>query len=327
MKISTGKLKFLIVSILKFFMAIFLLGIVFFGIVSTDAVAEIETSFLYNLSNFDGPVPFNWAKIQVDEDRNEIYVADTRGGEIRIFNENGMEIYRFGDDGSLGTILDVAVKNDGNILVLSRKTAKTSVVLCNFKGVPISTLELIKLPPDYSDFSPNRMVYKHEQLYLLNKGSLKLAVTDPTGIFKTGYDIGSLINVEEEKRAATEIGGFSVDRKKNMLFTVPVLFSAFKLTPDGKITGFGRPGSAPGRFGIVGGIVADDKGYYYVADRLKSVVIVFDKDLKFQTEFGYRGIKPDNLIGPRNLELDKKGKLYVSQLSSRGISVFKIIYK
>jgi len=73
--------------------------------------------------------------------------------------------------------------------------------------------------------------------------------------------------------------------------------------------------------------VADDQGYYYVADRLKSVVLIFDKDFNFQTEFGYRGFKPQNLIGPRNLGLDQNGRLYVSQLSNRGVSVFKITYK
>jgi hypothetical protein len=76
----------------------------------------------------------------------------------------------------------------------------------------------------------------------------------------------------------------------------------------------------------VGGIVADERGNYYVADRLRCVVLIFDKDFRFQKEFGYRGANPENLIGPRNLVLDTGGRLYVSQLRSRGVSVFKINY-
>jgi len=87
---------------------------------------------------------------------------------------------------------------------------------------------------------------------------------------------------------------------------------------------FGVSGSGPGRFGVVGGIVADEMGYTYVADRLKSVVLIFDGDFKFMKEFGYRGPGPDNLVGPKYLALDAQGKLYVSQLKDRGISVFKI---
>ena len=64
-----------------------------------------------------------------------------------------------------------------------------------------------------------------------------------------------------------------------------------------------------------------------MADRLKSAVLIFDRDFQFQLEFGYRGIRPENLIGPRNLALDAKGRLYVSQLGGRGISVFKITHK
>ena len=68
---------------------------------AAQAIAEVHPSFLYKLSDFDGPIAFKSAQIEVDNQRKEIYVADTRQGEIRIFNTNGMEVYRFGDDGSI----------------------------------------------------------------------------------------------------------------------------------------------------------------------------------------------------------------------------------
>lgn len=309
---------------LLFLVAPFLFGIMFFGAISIDVMAAVETSFLYNLSNFTGPIPFSWANISIDEERNEIYVVDPRERDIRVFNDQGMEIYRFSDDGSLGTVVDVAVKSDGNILVLSRRSRKSSVILCNFRGEPLSEVEFKNLPLDFSNFSPDRMNYREGRLYLLDEGSMRIAVTDADGLFRNGYDLGSLLDVEEKKKGDTDIGGFSVDREGNMLFTIPVFFSAYRLSPYGKITGFGRPGSAPGRFGLVGGIVADKMGNYYVADRLKCVVLIFDKDFRFLKEFGYRGFRPENLIGPKNLALDARGRLYVSQLRSRGISVFRV---
>ena len=104
------------------------------GMVCAPALAEVETNFLFSLSNFGGRIPFNWANVAVDKARNEIYVADARLGEIRIFNKKGMEIYRFGDDGNFDTIVDVAVKSDGGILVLSRSMDTHFITLCNFKG-------------------------------------------------------------------------------------------------------------------------------------------------------------------------------------------------
>jgi hypothetical protein len=296
------------------------------GTLSIQALAGVETSYLYNLSNFSGPIPFNWSNIHVDRERNEIYVVDPRAADVRVFNEKGMEIYRFGDDGSLGTVLDVAVESNGNILVLSRGVGKSSIIRCDFRGQALAEVELKNLSDVFSDFSPNRMAYRQNKLYLLDSNRKKIAVADTSGFIHKEYNLYDLLKLEEKKRAQTDVGGFSVDRNGNMLFTIPSLFSAFKLSPDEKIASFGRPGSAPGRFGVVGGIVADDKGYYYVADRLRCVVLIFDRDFKFQKEFGYRGSRPHNFIGPRNLSVGNKGRLYISQVNSRGISVFKITY-
>jgi DNA-binding beta-propeller fold protein YncE len=238
-----------------------------------------------------------------------------------------MEVYRFGDDWSLGMVMDAAVRNDGNILVLARTNSRPSIVICNFRGELLADLGLQGFPPDFADFSPTDMFYRNGRLYLLHNDSLRLVVTDSNGFFLTGYDLGAMLEIDESKRNVTQIGGFSVDRAGNIFFTVPVLFSAFKLSADGKLATFGKPGSAPGRFNVVGGIVADDQGYIYVADRLKSAVLIFDQNFKFVNEFGYRGRRPHNLIGPNDLGLDAEGRLYVSQLASIGVSVFQITYK
>jgi DNA-binding beta-propeller fold protein YncE len=323
MRSIPGKIKFPILTALKLTAA----SILIMATGVTRLQAEVQTSFLYRLSNFSGPVPSNWAKLSIDEEREEIYVTDSQAGIIRIYNDRGMEVYRFGDDWSLGMVLAAVVRNDGNILVLTRRDSRPSIVICNFRGEYLLDFDLQDFPPDFSGFSPTGMAYRYGRLYLLDNNSLRLAVTDSNGFFLTGYDLGALLQIDEKNRNATQIGGFSVDRAGDIFFTVPVLFSAFKLSTDGKLASFGKPGSAPGRFNVVGGIVTDDQGYIYVADRLKSAVLIFDKDFKFINEFGYRGRKPYNLIAPNDLSLDAEGRLYVSQLASIGVSVFKITYK
>jgi DNA-binding beta-propeller fold protein YncE len=323
MRSIPGKIKFPILTALKLAAA----SILIMAPGVTRLQAEVQTSFLYRLSNFSGPVPSNWAKLSIDEEREEIYVTDSQAGIIRIYNDRGMEVYRFGDDWSLGMVLAAVVRNDGNILVLTRRDSRPSIVICNFRGEYLLDFDLQDFPPDFSGFSPTSMAYRYGRLYLLDNNSLRLAVTDSNGFFLTGYDLGALLQIDEKNRNATQIGGFSVDRAGDIFFTVPVLFSAFKLSTDGKLASFGKPGSAPGRFNVVGGIVTDDQGYIYVADRLKSAVLIFDKDFKFINEFGYRGRKPYNLIAPNDLSLDAEGRLYVSQLASIGVSVFKITYK
>jgi DNA-binding beta-propeller fold protein YncE len=57
------------------------------------------------------------------------------------------------------------------------------------------------------------------------------------------------------------------------------------------------------------------------------VVLVFDKNLEFQTEFGGRGGQPGNLIVPNDMDIDSSGRLYVAQAGNRGVSVFSVSHK
>jgi hypothetical protein len=323
MKIYFNNSDYLPLSKLIITLLVCILSVGFF---IKNASAALEASFLYHLSDFSGPIPYNWANVQVDIERNEVYVIDSTGSDITVYNDKGMEVYRFNENLKLRKAYDLAVKEDGNIFLVSLTGHKVSTFVCDFRGKIISELEFKNLPPEFSGFAPNRIAYRNGLLYGLNIFSGRIVVADENGIFRSGYDLYSLLEIEEEEILNTRISGFNVDYEGNMLFTIPVLFRAFRLSLDGELKGFGRPGGSPGGFNIVAGIAADARGFYYVSDRLKSAVIIFDRNLRFVKEFGYRGSRPENLIGPNDLEIDAEGRLYVSQLRSRGISVFKITY-
>ena len=309
-----------------------LLAILFLMAYSASVWAEVKASYLYNLSSFTGPIPYSWVELSIDKEKNEVYVCNGSDRSVRIFNENGMEIYNFGEDSDLGNIniTHLAVDKDGTILLLSYKYdvkgTSYSIIRCNFRGEVVSRFEPQNLPSDFSGFSPSRIIYKEGRLYLVDKNLMKVAVIDMSGAYLGGYDLAALLRFDEKKRRDTGIVGFDVDKEGNIFFTIPVIFQAFKLSPDGKITAFGQRGSAPGRFNIVGGIATDDKGYLYLTDTLRCVVMIFDKDFKFLREFGYRGYRPGNLIAPMELTVDNKGRIYVSQSARRGVSVFQVKY-
>ena len=307
-------------------------AIAFLVLLSSPGKSQaIKGSFLYTLSNFTGTLPYNWVRTYADKVNNEIYVINPSDGSVRIFNENGMEIFRFGEDGSLGGIYDVAVNKEGNLLILSFNTQGTgpkySIIRCNYRGEPISNIEMKNLPPEFSNFMPSRLIYREGLLYLPSPGQMKVLVIDENGNFKDSYDLAALLELDEKKKSETDFFGFSVDRDGNMYFTIPMFFKAYKVSPDRNLTYFGRKGSQAGRFGVISGIVTDDQGYIYIADTLRCVVMIFDKDFKFQTEFGYRGFRPGNLIAPRELEVDGNGKIYITQTRKRGVSVYKIDYQ
>jgi DNA-binding beta-propeller fold protein YncE len=64
-----------------------------------------------------------------------------------------------------------------------------------------------------------------------------------------------------------------------------------------------------------------------VVDRLKSAVMVFDKNFNFLVQFGSRGLRPDGLIVPDDIAIDSNDRIYVTQGRKRGVSVFKLTYK
>lgn len=295
---------------------------------SFSAQAAAKGSFLYNLSDFTGTIPYAWPRVVVDKERNEIYVLYQN--TVRVFNEFGMEIYRFGDDLDLGHIVDVAVDNSGDILLLTYKQSEGQpigeIIHCNYRGEPKSKIELRNIPSQFSKFSPSRMVYQDGSIYLASFMELNIVVADHQGNFKKGYDLFSLLELEEKDRGNVEIWGFSVDREGNILFTVPSLFKACILSPDGKLDWFGKPGSASGKFNIVAGIVRDSKGNYLVVDKLKCAVMVFDQNFKFISQFSERGYKPGYLIAPDDIAIDNGDRIFVTQTARRGVSVFRLVY-
>lgn len=290
--------------------------------------ASVKGGYLYTLSNFTGPIPYDRSRLTADKDRNEIYVLYQNS--VRLFNESGMEIYQFGDDLGLGQILDTAVDEHGDILLLAYEDSRGQIVRCNYRGEPKSRIELKNVPGDlygfFSDFSPNRMVYQGGNIYLLSQMGMKIVVADREGNFKKGFDLIALLDLEENDRGNTEVRGFSVDKDGNILMTIPVLFSAYILSPDGKIRSFGRPGSAPGKFNIATGIVRDGRGNYLVVDALKAAVMVFDKGFNFVTQFGSYGYKPGKLVFPEDIIIDNRDRAYVTQAGKRGVSVFQLTY-
>jgi hypothetical protein len=294
---------------------------------STNAGATINASYLYTFSDFTGRIPFTWPGLSSDQERGEIYVINQ--GIVSIFNSVGMEIYRFGNDRDLGNITDVSVEKDGNILVLSSRWDSSGIVVsvlrCNYRGVLKDKVELKGLPKEYSQLRPNRLVYRNGKIYLADFLARKIVVTDANGTFIDGYDVGALLFKDDKPDSKNEMVGFNVDRDGKMLFTVPTLFTAFRVSLDHKVESFGSPGNTGGKFNVVGGIASDDKGFIYVADILKSVIMVYDKNFNFQMQFGHRGTDRGSLVAPEQVEV-MNDKIFVNQAKNLGVSVFRISY-
>jgi hypothetical protein len=309
-----------------------LFAIAFLVFSSAAAKAQpVKGIFLYNLSNFTGTISFSWPRVFIDQQRSEIYVIYQN--LIRVFNQTGMEIYRFGYELDLGAIVDLALDRDGNILLLSQRWSRTAdrvgyeITRCNYRGEPKSKIEIKNLPPQYSNFLPDRMIYRGGNLYLASLPTMVVIVADVNGAFEEVYDILPLLELDEKEKQDAMMEGFTIDREGNFLFTIPPLFRAYRITPERKVTYFGKPGGAPGRFNIVAGIATDSRGNILVVDKLKCAIMVYDKNFNFLDQFGSRGWRPGFLIAPEDIAVDSQDRVYVTQAGKKGVSVFKIVYR
>ena len=284
------------------------------------ALCAVRASFLYALSDPAVRLDFGSSDLSWDRTASELYVTAPRA--VVVFSDSGMMVHSFTGDSSAGAPISIAPLEDGTMVILTVADQRTALWRCNFRGDPVSRIEL---PGDVADFGGNRIGVAGGKIYLANLSTIQVLVIGLDGRKQAFFDFGTQLGFDGAKRADNDMRGFSVDGAGNMYFTIPTQFSAFVASPEGRLRSFGTRGSSPGKFSVVAGIAADDDGHLYVTDILRAVVMVFDKDFRFLGEFGYRGSGPENLVGPSAVAVGN-GRVYVSQ-STGSVKVFGVQFE
>ena len=311
------KTKSLIISAaLAAFMALFLP-------LQLSAAMEYKPSFLYKLSDFSGAKPFSASQLKYDPVRGEIYAINS--DSLSVFNSQGMEVFRIETDASIGSIIDVVVRSDKKLALLTNNNSVTKILLCNFRGEPLGEITPKNVPPEYKDFTPNHIFIRDNQFYLVNMSGMRIMVTDEEGTFVRGIDVAAAIGFTEQERADTGLGGFAMDQKGGFVFTISAIGKFYTLSLDGKTNRiFGRRGSRPGQFGVPAGVAVDRNGNFLVVDKLRCVVMAFDRNFTFLAEFARRGLGPGDLIAPDDIIVDNANRAYISNLRKRGVVVYQL---
>ena len=287
---------------------------------TASAAAPARISFLYDLSTVNGRISATGAGLAFDPRANEVLVIE--GGLVRVFNQAGMEVHTFGDDDALRGLVAVAALEDGYLVLLSTE-AGPRVVRCDFRGPPIAPIALRDVPAELAaDFRPGTIAVVDGLVYLGDERRALVVVADLEGAFVRATDLAAVVGTGDEKGyAEASVRGLRIDARGTILFTVPTLFRAFAVTADGTARSFGTKGSTPGKFNVVVAVASDDAGNFYAVDVLRCSVSVFDADLRFVQQFGYRGRDPGALATPTAIVVGN-GKVYVSQGLKEGVSVF-----
>ena len=282
-----------------------------------------EVKYEFNLSDFGGTLPLIGVRVHVDAAAGETFVLD--GGTVRIFNASAMQTYSFGIDPTLGRPADLVVEPNGDVLVAANSADGLTLLRFDYRGVAKDVI-VPMFPDDLKSFGANVAERGPDGLlYFLSIQGFRLVSIRPDGGFVRSYDLAEILNVKGEERGRLSLGGFGFDGRGNLLVTVTERFLAYVIAPDGTVREFGVAGSAAGRFGVIGAIAGDADGNIYIADRQRSVVLMFDANLDFVTEFGGYGNQPENLVRPDGIALAPEGRVLVAQMGQRGVSVFRLV--
>lgn len=296
------------------------------GFASVPAAPVADLAYLYDLADFTGRIPYSDARVVVDPPRGEVYTV--YANEVRVFNNAGMEIYRFELDLGIGRLLDVAVEDDGGMLMLvfasgaGEGTRRWAVLRADFRGRPLGEIA-VGSTGEADGLLPNRLLLRAGRIWLLSQSQMRAASYLPDGKIDREFDLGQLAGLAPEERSNAEVSGMDVGGDGTIVFAVPVQFRVHAIDPGGGVRTFGKSGSAAGNFGVLGDLVLDGEGNIYLADRQRSVVMVFNRAFRLLREVG-RVAKNEWLARPGGLALDPSGRLYVSQVRNRGIAVFGI---
>lgn len=292
------------------------------SLLAVEPAPATELVFLHSLASSAGVLPIS-GRLAWEPSHQELFV--TGHGLVRVFNTAGMQVYEFGEDPAVGSILGAVPLENGDLIALSSLQGKLVLLRVDFRGGLQGTV-VLEVPEKLAGFAPSVLRYAGGKLYLADVGQMTVLVVDPSGALLDSYDVAALLSLSDQERADTGLRGFNVDFAGNLLLTIQPLFAAYVISPDRTVRTFGVRGSTPGKFNVVGGITRDAAGNLYVADMLRSVVMVFDANFEFVHEFGYRGKAPGALAGPDEIALGD-GQLFVVNNARLGVSVFKVEHR
>jgi hypothetical protein len=291
-----------------------------------EAAGPQRAVFLFNLSDFHGDVKGGFLRLAYDRPRDEVYVWG--GPDVLVFGDTGMEIYRFGEAQGAGNVRALAPLAGGDLVAAISGEDGTRVVRCNYRGEVTGAIPFSGFPAGVAP-GTDEIRAVGGRLYFMDLRALRLVATDEQGHYLFHRDLAKAVfrdvgpDADPSSTQDNDITGFDVDHQGNVLLTIATQFRALVVSPELQARAFGGKGSRAGKFNIAGAVARDEAGNTYVADTLRSVIMVFSPDLRFLFEFGGRGVRPGRLNLPFGLVVGN-GKVFVSQGANRPISVFKI---
>jgi tripartite motif-containing protein 71 len=253
--------------------------------------------------------------VHVDDDRGEVWVADTKNNLIGVFSKDGMPLFSFGSSRYLREPRLVKTDPHGNVIVLERDRGRLRAF--SYRGVYQKDL----VPPGLPEkaqiaaffFAPDAT------LWIAENGAGEILA----------YDYPSLRLKRRFGARGTEEGEFqsiaamAVDAKYvYVLDHTALAVQIFDLGGD-FVRGWGQHAMGAANFSLPRGIAVDAKGRIAVTDGLRHDIKYFDLEGRFVGHFGGAGREPGSVLSPSGIAIGNDGRVYVADRGNARIQVFQ----
>lgn len=241
-----------------------------------------------------------------------IFVANTEGHTVEVFDSTGKHIFSFGGYGTVPGKMSfpygITEDSHGNILVAESGNGRIQVFDSNGTFVKVlldkenKKVGLQKPGPLYRDSGG--------RIYVGDLITHNVVVISETGS-KLGSFTGVLyphgITSDEKGRVYISDSGNNqvvvFDGKGNRLSKISTWNSD-------------RP------FSMIRGIALNPKGEIFIPDTMAGQIRVFDSNYKYLYSFGAPGMENGFFMYPSGIHVDRKGKIYITDWGNNRIQVW-----
>lgn len=247
-----------------------------------------------------------------------VYVADSEGASVVIFDRDQQQVRRLGGTlpGRLVSPIGVAVDDDGQVYVTD--SAQGVVKVFGPDG-PFR----FQFGGEAGLRKPTGIAYDagRKHLVVADTGNSRILIFDLHG--QQVLQMGRKGHGEGEFAVPANL---AVDRMGKVYVADTILCRIQVFSPEGQfLATFGEQGDVAGSFARPRGVALDSEGHIYVADALFNAIQIFEPQGKLLLFFGAGGTAPGALDLPAGLFIDSEDRLYVADSLNRRVQVFQYL--
>lgn len=251
----------------------------------------------------------------VDDERGEVWVADTRNNLIGVFSREGMPLYAFGSRKYVREPRQIQVDAKGTVLVLEQD--RTRIRTFNYRGIYLGDL----VPAGFPE-----------------KGQIGAFTLGPDSTLWIGesttgevmlYDYPSMRlrrrfgSKGEEEGQFLSIASIAVNEKYVVVLDYTgTAVQVFNHRGD-FLRGWGEHAMGGANFSLPRAVALDAKQRIAVTDSLRHDIKYFDLEGRFIGHFGGAGRKPGSVSFPCGIAVSKDGRVYVAERGNARVQVFE----